>query len=335
MNGIAKKAATAGVGVITASAIAFAPSVQPPPPPAPAIQRTARVQLAASFDPFSITDWLGRIVIPPSLGAPFPTPQFLPQVAPTSIGSSIKNIYNAVEPWVRYGFDIAAYAVGFIPYVGWLAPQITIFYNFGERIARSITFNIADLLDGKVTFTQGLTNVVIDTINSFISLANDQIAFWLPPLPPIPPLPGGSTFAVSNTPPLPQMLQTVEKQTTAPLVGTGVTDLNPAGVLPGVTMTMPAVKPSPLTETSNLVRKIDPFSIATSAVSKAHESTAASVNGNPVGDVIQAPIGTTTPLAGTSNPSAGNPSKGGLVGAIERVTDSLTGGISGAKRPAP
>ena len=89
MNGLAKKAATA-----------------------PAIQRTAQVQLAASFGPFSITDWLGRIVIPPSLGAPFPTPQFLPQVAPTSIGSSIKNIYNAVEPWVRYGFDIAAYVNG-------------------------------------------------------------------------------------------------------------------------------------------------------------------------------------------------------------------------------
>jgi len=66
--------------------------------------------------------------------------------------------------------------------------------------------------------------------------------------------------------------------------------------------------------TSNRVRKIDPFSIATSAVSKAQESTAASVNGNPV---------------------AGNPGKGDLVGAIKRVRDPLTGGISGAKRPAP
>jgi hypothetical protein len=66
--------------------------------------------------------------------------------------------------------------------------------------------------------------------------------------------------------------------------------------------------------TSDPVRKIDPFSIATSAVSKAQESTAASVNGNPV---------------------AGNPGKEGLVGAIKRVTDPLTGGIGGAKRPAP
>jgi hypothetical protein len=39
---------------------------------------------------------------------------------------------------------VAAYAVGWIPYVGWLAPQIPIFYNFGERIARSITYTIAN-----------------------------------------------------------------------------------------------------------------------------------------------------------------------------------------------
>ena len=63
-----------------------------------------------------------------------------------------------------------------------------IFYNFGERIARSITFNIADWLDNRISFGQDLVNVGIDTINSFIFLANDQLAFWLPPLPPIPPI---------------------------------------------------------------------------------------------------------------------------------------------------
>jgi hypothetical protein len=136
--------------------------------------------------PGLLVEWLQRITVPPSAGQPFPTPQFPPVVAPTSIGSSIIWVYNAVEPWVRYGFDVAAYAVGWIPYVGWLAPQITIFYNFGERIARSITYNVANWLDGNISFGQGLVNVGIDTINSFIFLANDQLAFWLPPLPPIP-----------------------------------------------------------------------------------------------------------------------------------------------------
>ena len=74
MKAFAKKAATAGAAVITASAIAFTPSVQPPAPdpvPAPSIRLTAQV---TSFDPFSIPDWVARIVIPPSLGAPFPPP---------------------------------------------------------------------------------------------------------------------------------------------------------------------------------------------------------------------------------------------------------------------
>ena len=102
---------------------------------------------------------------------------------------------------MRYGFDLAAYAVGWVPFVGWLAPQITIFYNFGERIVRSGVFNFADWIDGNGSFVQNLTEFGIDTVNSFIFLANDQLAFWLPPLPPIPPLPGGSLQATTLTSP--------------------------------------------------------------------------------------------------------------------------------------
>ena len=67
---------------------------------------------------------------------------------PGSIGSSIINIYNTVEPWANWVSDLAEYAVGWIPYVGWLAPQIDIFYHFGEQIVRSIVYNIAFWLDG-------------------------------------------------------------------------------------------------------------------------------------------------------------------------------------------
>jgi hypothetical protein len=185
----------AGVATITPAAVALAPSVKEPTPAAahpqavqiasPPIKLAAQVQptVTATNLPGLLIQWLQRITVPRSAGQPFPTPQFPPVVAPTSIGSSIIWVYNAVEPWVRYGFDLAAYAVGWIPYVGWLAPQITIFYNFGERIARSITYNVAHWLDGNISFSQGLVNVGIDTVNSFIALANDQLAFWLPPLP--------------------------------------------------------------------------------------------------------------------------------------------------------
>jgi hypothetical protein len=157
----------------------------------PRIELAAQVQptVTATNLPGLIVEWLQRITVPPSASQPFPTPHFPPVVTPTSIGSSIIGVYNAVEPWVRYGFDVAAYAVGWIPYVGWLAPQVTIFYNFGERITRSITYNIAYWLDGNISFGQGLVNVGVDTINAFIYLANAQLGFWLPPLPPIPSLP--------------------------------------------------------------------------------------------------------------------------------------------------
>ena len=212
MNNSAKKVLITGVTLICAGAIAIAPSVTPPAPQPPAVQLSAAVQpLAPQVDPFTfIVDWAERIVIPPSLGAPVPAPPTTVTIpTTTSIGGTIKNVYNAIEPWVRYGFELAAYAVGWIPYVGWLAPQITIFYNFGERIARSITFNIADWLDGKISFGQGLINVAVDTFNSFVQLGIDELHFFLPPLPPFP-------FAAKQTPLTAVQAQTPTVQPTSP-----------------------------------------------------------------------------------------------------------------------
>ena len=192
---------TVGVATITAVTIAVVPSVKESAPVAshpsvvhvasPAVKLNADVQplVTATDVPSLLVEWLQRIVVPPSASAPFPTPQFPPVVAGTSLGSSIKNIYNAVEPWVRYGFEVATYAVGWIPYVGWLSGQIMIFYNFGERIAHSITFNIADWLDRRISFVQGLINVGRDTFWSFVYLGVDEWNYFLPPLPPLPPFP--------------------------------------------------------------------------------------------------------------------------------------------------
>ena len=234
MKTTAGSAMLTGVTMLTAGAVAFAP-VRPTPPPAP----PPTVQLAASVDstqlpplrlrlnrdssslapsvaavdlPGLLIDWLERIIVPPSLGAAFPEPDFPPVIVGNSIDSTIKNVYNAIEPWVEWGFDVAAYAVGWIPYVGWLAPQISIFYDFGERIVRSITFNIADWLGGNISFWDGLVNVGIDTINSFIYLANDQLAFWLPPLPPIPPI-GPRTAELAD----PELVRTMSVDEFTPL----------------------------------------------------------------------------------------------------------------------
>ena len=210
MNICARSVLMAGVATVTASAVAIAPSVQPPPPPRPTIQLAADVQLLAQPPaPTTLSGWVQRIVIPPNFGTPPPPPPQSVVPTPGSIGSSITGIYNAVEPWAHYVAELAQYVVGWIPYVGWLAPQIDIFYHLGERIVHSIVFNIADWLDGNISFGQGLVNVGVDTINSFIFFANDQLAFWLPNIP-LPPLPGIFT---------PQQATTLMGPTEAPGVG--------------------------------------------------------------------------------------------------------------------
>ena len=227
-----RPALTAGVAVMSAVAVAIAPSVKAPTPTAPTTSAVRvvfpAVELAAAVQPRAnptgpqpsvaqtqitqaslpnlLVDFLRRIAVPPSASAPFPTPQFPPVVGGNSVQSAIKNIYNAVEPWVEWGFEVAAYAVGWIPYVGWLAPQIMYFYYLGERIVQSITFNIADWIGGDISFVDGLVNVGVDTINSFIFFANDQLAFWLPPLPPIPPI---GPFAAVETAELPEPIESM------------------------------------------------------------------------------------------------------------------------------
>jgi hypothetical protein len=106
-----------------------------------------------------------------------------------AIANAIESAYLAIEPWVFYGFQVAQYAVGWVPWVGWLAPQITIFYTLIEPIVQSGLFNILDWLSGSITFGQGLSNFIGVTaaeINQFIW---EEIHFFLPPLPPLPPLP--------------------------------------------------------------------------------------------------------------------------------------------------
>lgn len=83
----------------------------------------------------------------------------LPALAAESIGNAIKNLYNAVEPWVQYGFNLTAWAVGWLPYIGILAPQINFFYYLGEPIVQAVLFNAIDFVDGTVTFSQALTNI--------------------------------------------------------------------------------------------------------------------------------------------------------------------------------
>ena len=111
-----------------------------------------------------------------------------------AFGDGIKSLYNAIEPWVAYGFDLASYAAGWVPYIGWIvAPQIQFFYNWIEPMVQSGLFNILDWLGGSISFSQGLNNFLNVAWNETWQFFYDEF-YWvfgsiLPPLPPLPPWP--------------------------------------------------------------------------------------------------------------------------------------------------
>jgi PE family len=106
------------------------------------------------------------------------------------LADSIEAAYLLVEPYVQYGFELATYVAGYLPYVGFVAPQILFFYNLFEPMVQSGLFNILDFLSGQITFAQGLSNFAGATtasINYFIQSEIYWALGFLPPLPPLPP----------------------------------------------------------------------------------------------------------------------------------------------------
>ncbi|WP_152275531.1 hypothetical protein [Mycolicibacterium phlei] len=204
MSAAVRSMLAAGAAVVTATALTVAAPEPAAPAPKAATSHVAAapLRLTAAVQPLAVTDlpdlltgWVQNLV--PSAGAGVPTPQVQPLALGTSIGTFIENAYMTIEPWVEWGFELAAYVVGRIPWVGLLAPQIMIFYNTGEQIVQSIVFNFADWIDGQVGFLQGLRNIAVDTINAGIYFINQEIATYFPPLPPIPPI-GGFAAAVPD-----------------------------------------------------------------------------------------------------------------------------------------
>ena len=111
--------------------------------------------------------------------------------AAAAFGDGIKAAYLAIEPYVQYGFQLATYAAGYVPYVSILAPQILFFYDLFEPMVQSGLFNILDWLGGSITFAQGLNNffgATTASINQFINTEINWVLGFLPPLPPLPPI---------------------------------------------------------------------------------------------------------------------------------------------------
>ncbi len=117
-----------------------------------------------------------------------------------SAGEAIINTFNAVEPFVQYGFELAAWATGYLPWpIGWLGQQINIAYNTGEPIVQALVYSFAYLIDGQFdligpTLSYGLNLAVTNFVDGEIA----WVLSFLPPLPPLPPPPPFPTAAVAS-----------------------------------------------------------------------------------------------------------------------------------------
>jgi hypothetical protein len=181
---------TVGVAALAASAVAVAPVHAP----APQSATTAAVRLSAAAQPLvqpidAAAAVLGLVSTPaPAKPAAATTTPQAAATANASAGDAIINAYNAIEPWVQWGFEVGAWAVGWVPYAGYFGSQINIAYNTGEPLVQSWVYSFAYLIDGNVSLIgPTLVNGIKQSVTNLVQGEIQWILGYLPPLPPIPP----------------------------------------------------------------------------------------------------------------------------------------------------
>ncbi|ORW55231.1 hypothetical protein AWC21_23290 [Mycolicibacterium peregrinum] len=115
-------------------------------------------------------------------------------IAP-NLANTIDQVYGAVEPWVQWGFEVGAYALGWIPWVGgWAGGLLMDAYNFGQSLVASGVYNFTDWLRGDGGIIQNLADFGVDAVLAVAWLGIDVVGTFIPlppiPLPPRPPLQG-------------------------------------------------------------------------------------------------------------------------------------------------
>ena len=108
----------AGLAAATVGSIALAPVPTPGGKAAVAITSPA-IQLSAALQPLIQPAETARPRLPPPTAAPKRAP------SGGSAGNTIINVYNAVEPWVAWGYELAQWALSFVPGLWWVAPGST------------------------------------------------------------------------------------------------------------------------------------------------------------------------------------------------------------------
>lgn len=119
----------------------------------------------------------------------------------SGIETAIKNTYNAVEPWVAWGFELAQWGLGFVPGLWWVAPGISLGYFTIEPLVQAGVYTIADVLGLNFAqigpdIQQGVQESAQNAVTYALAWLQSLIPF--PPLPPFPPRPGAAVAATST-----------------------------------------------------------------------------------------------------------------------------------------
>jgi hypothetical protein len=157
--------------------LAWLNSLVPLPPLPPFPPRPGAAVNAAPIAPAAAT----TTVVPGPSAKSFTTP----------IEVAIKNTYNAVEPWARYGMQWVDYVAGLIPIVNWFSPAIPLAYYSIEPLFRAGTYATADLIGlNFAAIGPDIWNGVTTSANNFIAGVLNWANIPLPP-----PLPGAAVAA--------------------------------------------------------------------------------------------------------------------------------------------
>lgn len=183
-----------------------------------------------------------------------------PAVALTSLGTDIKAIYNAVEPWAAYGAELATYALGFVPGLWWVAPGIDLAYFTIEPLVQAGVYSFADLVD--LDFAQIPIDInagINESLDNFVTYGLAWIGSLvpIPPLPPLPPRPFasvGSPAASSRTAATAASLPVAEAVTAEETVATESTEPAPVVETAAPTTPVAVAAPSPKRPSSRASR---------------------------------------------------------------------------------
>lgn len=182
---------SAGIAAATVGAIVAAP-IQP----APGIAAAAHsFTLSAAVQPLiapvqNAAATLGATTQPQAAATASATaaptlPDWTPpSINGQSIGNAIINIYNAVEPWFQWGWEVVAWAASWV--VGALAQQINIIYDAVEPPIGAVVYSVAYLLDGEFSLIgPTLISGLQASVNNLIVGEIAWVLSFFPPLPPI------------------------------------------------------------------------------------------------------------------------------------------------------